>query len=93
MAWSQSSKLQRYKEYLKFLFQKYELRCYFCGRLLDPDAFFPKKSGTHLDEYLIHHIDGNHKNERPENKAFAHRSCHGDYNWAVRKGLKKRGKK
>jgi hypothetical protein len=93
MAWSQSSKLHRYKHYLKFLFEKFDLKCYFCGRRLDPDAFFPQKSKQQLDEYLIHHIDGNHDNERAENKVFVHRSCHGEYNWKVRKGLKKKGTK
>lgn len=93
MAWSQSSKLARSKEYLKFLFQKYEVKCYFCGEKLNPDAFYPRKAKTHLDDFLIHHIDGNHNNERPANKVFVHRTCHGEYNWRVRKGQSKKGGK
>lgn len=90
MAWSQSSKLQRYKYYLKVLFLMHDIKCCFCGKRLSWKAFYPKQAGnTGLDEYLVHHKNGNHKDDRPSNWAWAHRTCHGEHNWKQRKA--KRG--
>lgn len=86
MAWSQNSKLQRYKHYLKSLFVMYNVKCHLCKRVLDPQSFFPKLSGgNHLDDYLVHHINGNHDDNRPKNLSFVHRTCHAEYNWKQRR--------
>jgi len=89
MAFSQSSKLHRYKHYLKVLFQVYQPECHFCKKQLDWKSFYPQLSGMHLDEFLVHHKNGRHKDDRPKNLSFAHRTCHGEYNWSVRKGGKR----
>ncbi len=89
MAFSQSSKLERYKYYLKILFKIHKVKCHFCNKLLDENEFFPKKSSrknSHIiDPFMVHHINGDHYDDRPENWAFAHRTCHGKYNWEIKK--------
>ena len=97
MAWSQSSKIHRYKFYLKTLFLIYKPRCYFCGKLLKWEEFYPKqssrKNGHIIDPFLVHHKDGNKHNDNPKNWAFAERDCHGVYNWLIRNGRVKKGQK
>ena len=85
MAYSQNSKLQRYKHYLKTLFQIYKPTCFFCHAKLNPDSFYPKLADSHLDDFLIHHKNGNHDDNRPCNLKFVHRSCHAEYNWKKRR--------
>ena len=81
MAWSQNSKLQRYKYYLKTLFEIYRPKCCFCKQYLNPEGFYPKLSGSNLDPFVVHHNDENHDNNDPKNLKFAHRSCHTEHNW------------
>jgi len=55
--------------------------CYFCRKPLSPlaDAWCAhgnSEGPQFTDEITIHHIDGNHENNAPENKALAHRACH-----------------
>lgn len=87
MAHSQNSKLQRYKYYLTVLFQIYKPKCCFCKEELDPDGFFPKKSGSNLDPFMIHHSNHDRTDNSPKNLKFAHRSCHSKHHWkTTRKG-------
>lgn len=97
MAWSQGSKLHRYKFYLKTLFQIYQPKCYFCEKILDWREFYPKmsskKNGHIIDPFMVHHKDGNKHNDVPGNWHFAHRDCHGRYNWLIRHGKVKKGER
>jgi 5-methylcytosine-specific restriction endonuclease McrA len=62
----------RYRDFLLFLFEKYELKCWFC---LNPftEADLPVRKSDNLTE---HHIDGDHSNWDIDNRVLAHTDCH-----------------
>lgn len=62
----------RIRTFLLHLIEKYEVKCFFCGKQLT-EADIPLRK---VDRITEHHIDGNHDNNDILNKAFAHRSCH-----------------
>jgi hypothetical protein len=54
-------------------------RCYFCRKLLiaRSNAYgHGDGNASPIANLTIHHIDENHKNNAPENKAPCHESCH-----------------
>ncbi|MEK6883993.1 MAG: hypothetical protein AABY22_30465 [Nanoarchaeota archaeon] len=76
MAFSASSKVQRYRYFLSTLFQQHLIECYFCHQRLSHTEFFPKQSKKHLDGFTIHHLSENREDNSPRNLVFAHRNCH-----------------
>jgi len=52
----------------------YGPNCYFCGASL---------IGCDPLKITTHHVNGNHNDNRPENKAPAHEACHRRYNAKV----------
>lgn len=85
MAYSQNSKVQRYKYYLTILFKLYEPKCFFCKKKLDSSQFYPSVSGQHIDPFMVHHKNHNHNDNRKSNLSFAHRSCHAEHHWKERR--------
>jgi hypothetical protein len=63
--------------------EKNELRCYFCGKPII------EKSGKKTDSLAIHHLDGNHDNDIPENRAECHYGCHSKYHSLTEDGQKR----
>lgn len=55
-------------------------RCYFCKKLLVPNAKikFGNAAAPGIDilEITIHHENGNHSDNRDSNRKLAHQSCH-----------------
>ena len=72
------NKVKRYKEFIDFFIRKQKPRCFFCGKIITPDSFYPKK-GYKRDELTIHHIDENRNNNNPSNLVLVHRTCHRRY--------------
>lgn len=72
------SKIERYKDFIKYFIEKYKPRCCFCGELLDWKTFYPK-FGTERDEITKHHKDENRDNNDNTNFDLAHRKCHRKY--------------
>jgi len=56
--------------------------CYFCRMPIT------KFEGMDFDSLAEHHIDGNHDNDDPKNKAVAHFGCHTEYHNVSRKSYK-----
>lgn len=73
------AKSERLKYFVKLLMDKYQIKCYFCGELLDSNAFYARKSGMSQDNITAHHLDENRQNNSPDNLVFAHRKCHLKY--------------
>ena len=69
------SKIDRYKRLLRYFFEKYKPRCYFCNELLDWKTFY-HKFGFKKDNITEHHIDLNHSNGLIDNRELSHRVCH-----------------
>lgn len=78
---STRQELRKSREVLRFLLR--DEKCYFCKKpLIREDSYCkdgdgqgsPIKNGHGLP--TIHHKDGNHDNDAPENKALAHDKCH-----------------
>jgi len=66
--------------------EKYKPKCFFCGEVLT------KKDLP--DNITDHHINGDHNDNRPENKAFAHETCHRKHHYedvAPNNAIKKLG--
>ncbi len=70
------SKLERVKNLLKFLIEKFNPICCLCGGKMGWRSFFPKLSGLEIDEWTIHHLDHNRQNDKIENQSPCHRDCH-----------------
>lgn len=73
---TQSAKIQRHKELLKWFIEKYAPICYFCRSPIKSDSLFPRISGKKHDDYTIHHVDQNRTNNSPSNLEICHRGCH-----------------
>jgi len=90
MAWSQSSKVERFKWLLYLMFKAFKPRCWFCGKPLDPVMFYPKLSGKQYDDVMFHHKDGSGNNKRPNespsNLKICHRGCHRSFHRLFRLG-------
>jgi hypothetical protein len=70
------SKIERQKQFLTFLMDKYEPKCFFCGEKMDSLSFYRNKSGKQLDDFTVHHVDENRSNNHISNLVLAHRKCH-----------------
>ena len=81
--------LNRYRKIILLLLEHSQVRCFFCGKLFTAEDF-PKRK---LDRITIHHINGNHEDNRPENLAFAHRTCHKRHHMKERKKNEKNSEK
>jgi hypothetical protein len=69
------SKINRYKEFIKWFILHYKPKCCFCGKPLSYESFYPKLSGKKRDNLTIHHW-----RYRPyEVTDLCHRSCHRKY--------------
>lgn len=58
--------------------------CYFCNKPISEAAEMFTEHGNSvgpklLDKISIHHINGDHNDNRDENKALCHTSCHKSY--------------
>jgi len=82
------AKAERYKQFLRFFFEKYEPECCFCGKKLDWRTFFRNMNGKQLDDITEHHLDGNHSNANIGNRILAHRNCHLKYHRQLEKEKK-----
>lgn len=51
-------------------------RCYFCKRALIQMQTHGKTSWWIRAEITVHHINGDHDDDRPKNHALAHAACH-----------------
>lgn len=63
------------KDLSRHFLEKYKPKCYFCHQPL-----LPKDLPDNITE---HHINGNHNDNRPANKALCHETCHRKYNYDV----------
>lgn len=63
----------RYRELLWDMIQRHQPTCYFCHQPFVKDVDIPARG---VDQLTVHHIDGNHWNDDPQNKALSHRTCH-----------------
>jgi len=70
------TKLERVKLFIKFFIEKYTPCCCFCEHYMKWEVFFPKFSGLDRDDWTIHHLDHNRKNDNIINKILCHRECH-----------------
>ena len=87
MAFSQSSKVERFKYLLKIAFLHLKPQCCFCHEPLNSDTFYPKKTGKHLDEITVHHVDHQRTNNDINNLQFSHRGCHKKYHIRFKKNV------
>lgn len=76
---SMYAKSERYKKFLKYMFEKYEPECCFCHQKLDWRSFYRNISGLGMDDITEHHLDGNHSNDVISNRTLSHRKCHLKY--------------
>jgi len=65
----------RYREFLKLIFAKYDVKCYFCGEPLTEKDIPVRR----VDNITIHHKNHDRSDNRVENLVFAHRKCHKAY--------------
>jgi len=75
---SMYSKVSRLKLFLKFMFEKYQPKCYFCHEVLDWKEFYRNMNGG-MDNLTEHHLDGQHWNDEIKNRELCHRKCHSKY--------------
>jgi hypothetical protein len=74
--WTLSYKRTRQmKQINQYFLEKYKPKCYFCHK--------PLTAKDLPDNITIHHINGNHDDNRDENKALSHETCHRKYNYDV----------
>lgn len=73
------SKAERYKKVIKYMFEKYKPKCPFCKRELDWKTYFRNMNGKQLDDNTEHHLNGDHFDDRIENRELSHRKCHLSY--------------
>ena len=65
-------------------FMTQQIICCFCHRELDEYAKAFERHGNSVGpkfdvQITVHHKDGNHDNNEPENKALCHTTCHKSY--------------
>lgn len=70
-ATAQQTKLRRCREFLGFLFRKFEVKCFDCGEAIDPREF-----NKHRDDVTILHVDGDGTNNDIDNLEICHRLCY-----------------
>jgi len=70
------SKIERYKQFIKFFIEKNSPVCGICAVKLSWKSFFPKLSGYDRDDLTQHHKNHNRANDTIENKCLVHRTCH-----------------
>jgi len=58
--------------------------CYFCGEPLRGTKLCDRDGRNTV---TTHHVDGNHNNNRPNNLALVHSSCHKSFNLKVRRKI------
>ena len=63
----------RLKELLWTLLLKYHPDCYLCKERFKKSDLLPSRGSDNL---TLHHKDGNHENNNPENWSYSHRTCH-----------------
>jgi hypothetical protein len=73
------AKSERLKYFVELLIRKYEIKCHFCGEILDGIEFFRRKAKTKRDNMTWHHVDENRANDYKDNLVLAHRTCHLKY--------------
>ena len=66
------SKIGRFKELLKWFLDKYQPKCYFCGKPITWLTIL-------LNKWTIHHKDHNRSNNTISNLEISHRGCHRSY--------------
>jgi len=76
---STNSKLERAKFFIKHFVEVYEPTCYFCKKKMDWKSFYPNLSKKQNDDWVEHHKDLNHYNNKPENRTLTHKGCHRSY--------------
>lgn len=64
---STNRRIRKLEELVGFMFSEKIRKCFFCKVVLEYKDF---KATT------IHHINGIHEDDRPENKTLSHRRCH-----------------
>ena len=67
------SKARRLREWLWWMVSVYEVKCCFCGEVIDPEKII---LGSTHDGVLLHHLDADRSNDDPHNLDVAHRTCH-----------------
>lgn len=75
---SMSSKVGRLRDWIWWLASvagdpRHPLRCYVCGKKLDPTAFL---TGDATDGLVPHHLSMKRSDHDPNHSHPAHRSCH-----------------
>jgi hypothetical protein len=68
------SRIRRQREFLTFMLEKFQPKCYWCDKPIDPKAF--NLAGHEIDPLTIHHVDENHDNDVIENRVLIHKDCH-----------------
>lgn len=66
----------RLKELLWMMIEEYQPACPLCKKRFDRDIDLPSRGN---DMLTVHHLDGNHYNDRPGNRVLVHRECHKSY--------------
>lgn len=73
------SELNKLRELMRFMLR--EEHCFFCKKLIFNDGDQGQCDGDGrgkpiATQITIHHVDGNHSNQKRSNKRLAHTSCH-----------------
>jgi hypothetical protein len=86
---STRQELRKCRELLRFLLR--DKKCCFCKKPLQDDKSYAKDGdgqGSPICRRItIHHKDGNHQNDNPENKKLSHTTCHKSYHMRQRHRL------
>lgn len=80
---STKRELYKLRELARFFMR--DLCCFFCKKGLMPRSKCKAKDGdgrgSPIDPKItVHHVDGNHSNDRRSNKRLCHTRCHKRYN-------------
>ena len=75
------SKVAKLKFLLSELLDIYQVNCYFCGKPI-----------TNIFGLTIHHINGNHDDNRRENRTPSHTYCHKAYHCSKTMNQRKKKK-
>lgn len=83
---STRQELRKSRELIRFLLRG--KCCYFCKRELMKDESYAKDGdgqGSPIARRItIHHVDGNHDNDKRSNKRLAHTRCHKSFHMRQR---------
>jgi hypothetical protein len=82
---SNGAKLQRAKEMIMQLSEIYQPKCAHCGEPMDWKVFYPNLSGMQNDNWVMHHINHKHNDNRSENKCLMHKDCHKKHHYNIDK--------